>query len=343
MRNAELSTRVSRIIRDLSCTTATIPPGADLKHLRERLGTVRGRLEATADTIRNSAEHIPPATQAAPPSLKGPSTQDAATPVRAGKAQDEAAVEGVGRVSTTGQSRECVTSAGAGGASAASADTAPAADGPRMPRSEPEVRDTSGGLVQDGGPLKPPAQVLSDTRSVKDRVLDLFAAEGLTTKDLAKRTGAPEGSVGGWISLGRKAGDQRVKDGDAKRDARIAAVSAQPTPRDVADSAKPVTPAPAIPVGQVEIPAGKLIAIRGAEVHGPLNVWRTSKEIAKAFGIVADGQLYGLEAMARHGGLDPKVCINLIPMWTAALAKIGIELHHHKGYGVRIRAIGGQA
>jgi len=244
---------------------------------------------------------------------------------------------------TAGQSGEFVTSAGAGGASAASADTAPAADATKR---EPSVRAAGGGLVQDGGSLKEAIERSGVARSLKDRVIDLYAAEAPTTREMAARTGAPEGSIGGWLSAGRKAGDQRVKDGDAKRDARIAALSKKPTPRDIADSAKPADPAadaPAIPTGGVEIPAGKLIAIRGAEVCGPTGIWRTSKEIAKAFGLIADGQLYGLETMARHGGLDPKVCVGLIPMWTASLVTIGIELHHHKGYGLRIRAIGGQA
>jgi hypothetical protein len=132
-------------------------------------------------------------------------------------------------------------------------------------------------------------------------------------------------------------------------------VNSRPAPRDIADSAKPVEtkpppappqhkPVPATaPAERVEIPAGKLIAIRGAEVHGPSGVWRISKETAKAFGLMADGQLYGLETMARHGGLNPRVCEGLIGMWTAALAKIGIALIHHKGAGMRLKPIGASA
>ena len=84
-RTAVLQSRVGRIIRDLSCTTAPVRPGADLQGMRERLGWVRERLEATSETIKNSAERTAPAAQAAPPSILAPSAQDAATPVRAGK------------------------------------------------------------------------------------------------------------------------------------------------------------------------------------------------------------------------------------------------------------------
>jgi hypothetical protein len=112
-RTAVLQSRVGRMIRDLSCTTAPVRPGADLQGMRERLGEVRGRLEATAETIKNSAGRTASAAQAAPPPTLAPSAQDAATPVRAGKALDEAPAEGAGKGSAAGQSRECVTSAGA--------------------------------------------------------------------------------------------------------------------------------------------------------------------------------------------------------------------------------------
>jgi hypothetical protein len=354
-RTAVLQSRVGRMIRDLSCTTAPVRPGADLQGMRERLGEVRGRLEATAETIKNSAGRTASAAQAAPPPTLAPSAQDAATPVRAGKALDEAPAEGAGKGSAAGQSRECVTSAGAGGESAASADTAPAADVPRVPRREPEVRNAGGGLVQDGGSTKIFKQPLQPVGTVKDKVLDRYAEHGESAVEIAAALQLTKGSVSGNLSIGRTGKDPRVEAGDRKRSELLTRAQRQPTPRDIADSAKPVEtkpppappqhkPVPATaPAERVEIPAGKLIAIRGAEVHGPSGVWRISKETAKAFGLMADGQLYGLETMARHGGLNPRVCEGLIGMWTAALAKIGIALIHHKGAGMRLKPIGASA
>lgn len=349
VRNAEIATRVSRVIRDLSCTTAPVPPGEDLQQLRQRLDGVRGRLEATAREIRTSAERMPPAAQAAPPSGTSPSAQNAGEPVRARKALDVAPERESGIWHTSGQSRECVTSAGAGGASAASADTAPAADAPRVPRREPEVRNAGGGLVQDGGSLKPAAATVEKAPLVRDVILDAYATTTKTIAEIAEHSGSTRDSVKVTLNKARHKDEPRIKAGDdlraPKTEPTLAPV-AQPTARDVADAAKPIAEIPQprpIPTGGIEIPVGKLIAIRGAEVHGPAGIWRTSKETAKAFSMLADGQLYGLETMARHGGLTPSVCVNLIAMWTAALAKIGIELHHHKGYGLRLRAIGGQA
>lgn len=355
-RTAVLQSRVGRIIRDLSCTTAPVRPGADLQGMRERLGWVRERLEATSETIKNSAERTAPAAQAAPPSILAPSAQDAATPVRAGKALDKVPAEGAGIGSAAGQSGECVTSAGAGGESAASADTAPAADVPRVPRREPEVRNAGGGLVQDGGSAKTFQQPKQPYVTVRDRVLDAYAADGASPGEIAALTGSTAASVQTFLGAARRTGDHRAKAGDEKRAARLKpSATTKPTPREIADSAKPVEtkpppappqpkPVPATaPVERVEIPAGKLIAIRGAEVHGPGGVWRISKETAKAFGLMADGQLYGLETMARHGGLNPRVCEGLIGMWTAALAKIGIALIHHKGAGMRLKPIGASA
>ncbi len=353
-RTAVLQSRLSQMIRDLSCTTALqVPPGTDLRQFRERLSGVRSRLEATADTIKDSAARSAPAAKAAPPSVHPPVTQDEGRPERARKASDEVPVGDVGiGIERAGQSEELRHGAGTGGESAASAGTAPATEMPRVPRREPSIRTAGGGLVQDGGSLLKP-----HSRSGKERALDLFAEKGLSKGDLAKSLGAPVGSVSGWLSVARKAGDPRIKAGDEKRQARLAADAAKSTRREFADSDKPVAfdrassspplamlqsdPAPAIPVGMVEIPAGKLIAIRGAEVLGPGGVWRISKETAKAFSLIADGQLYGLETMARHGGLNPKVCESLIGMWTAGLAKIGIELIHQKGFGVRLKAFGG--
>jgi len=171
VRNAEIATRVSRVIRDLSCTTAPVPPGADLQQLRQRLGAVRGRLEATAGEIKTSAERISPAAQAAPSPGTLPVAQNAGQPVQAREALDEAPEGKSGIDHRSGQSRECVTSAGAGGASAASADTAPAADPPRVPRREPEVRNAGGGIVQDGGSLKPAAATVEKAPLVRDVIL----------------------------------------------------------------------------------------------------------------------------------------------------------------------------
>lgn len=351
-RTAVLQSRVGRMIRDLSCTTAPVRP-TDLQDMRERLGGVRGRLEATAETIKNSAGRTAPAVEAAPPSTLAPSAQDAATPVRVGKALDEAPAEGAGKGPASGQSRECVTSAGAGGESAASAGTAPAAD---VPQREPAIRNAGGGLVQDGGASKTFQQPKPPYVTVRDRVLDAYAVDGASPGEIAALTGSTAASVQTFLGGARRAGDPRAKAGDEKRAARLTpSAASKPSLRDVADSAKPIVadpppalprtdPAPAaVPVGHLEIPAGKLIAIRGAEVHGPAGVWRISKETAKAFGLMADGQLYGLETMARHGGLNPRVCEGLVGMWTAALAKIGIALIHHKGAGMRLKPIGASA
>lgn len=349
VRNAEIATRVSRVIRDLSCTTAPVPPGADLQQLRQRLGAVRGRLEATAGEIKTSAERISPAAQAAPPPLVPPLAQNEGKPEHARTALDDVSAEDRGKGHTAGQSREFVTSAGAGGASAASADTAPVADAPRVPRREPEVRNAGGGLVQDGGSLKPAAATVEKAPLVRDVILDAYATTTKTIAEIAVHSGSTRDSVKVTLNKARHKDEPRIKAGDElrapKTESTLATV-AQPNARDVADAAKPDAEVPQprpIPTGGIEIPAGKLIAVRGAEVHGPTGIWRTSKETAKAFSMLADGQLYGLETMARHGGLTPSVCVNLIAMWTAALAKIGIELHHHKGYGLRLRAIGGQS
>jgi hypothetical protein len=266
-----------------------------------------------------------PATPAARPPEVLPSTQDEARSVRVGKAPDEAPAGDAG-TGLTGQSGEFVTRAGAGGESAASADTAPAVDAkpkrtfqqplpkaekpaeqpvePVVPRREPRVLTAGGGLVQ-GGPVP--------VATTRDRVLDHYAETGACAKDLAEALGLTVGSVSGQISLGRQAKDPRAANGDAKRAAAIAA------------------PLPALPEGALIV-----VDVKGERIVGPTGDWKTVDFVAKALAPLADGSMYGVDRMAKASGVKDSVILASLGIWASALAKIGIDLVHTKGIGVKL-------
>ncbi|MGX5776976.1 hypothetical protein [Methylorubrum zatmanii] len=227
-RQAAMQSRLGKMIRDLSITTAMTRPDA-APAVRLRLGT---------DT--NSAARPAPAAQAATPAGIPPVAQDEGRPVRVGNASDEAPVRGVGNGNLTGQSEELRHDAEAGGESAASADTAPAPDGrketmeePRVPRRPPEVRNAGGGLVQDGGST-------GQHRRTHDIVLDRYAETGWRPADLAQDLRLHIPSVSAYIGKARQAQDPRAAEGDRKRGFGAAKSRSSPTAPAAEPDAKPV-------------------------------------------------------------------------------------------------------
>lgn len=256
-RQAAIQSRLGKMIRDLSATTAVIraplmPQAAAELQRAVRSAPKSGLQVEPVGAATSIAEHLALVTDAelqvemnrrfllrssgkanaassaqdATPAGFPPVAQNEGQPVRVGKASDAVPERGVGELVLTGQSEELRHDAGAGGESAASADTAPAPDErketmeePRVPRRPPEVRNAGGGLVQDGGsaPTKPAY------RTMKDRVLDDFASTGSGSAEIAKRVGSTVNSVSAIVSTGRSVGDPRAKAGDEKRAARVTA------------------------------------------------------------------------------------------------------------------------
>jgi hypothetical protein len=386
--SAAMQSRLSRMIRDLSCSTAGTGRPPSLPEMRERLGDVRERLEATLDKVQNSAARPAPISQAASPQVHAPAAQDEGQPESARKASDDRSV-GVSGKGTADQSEELRHVAGAGGESAASADTAPAADekkpkrtfpqplpaeapvlplarpsaeihkqpdykasgpsDPMVPRREPHVLRAGGGLVQDGGsktdaPPRPaqdkPAAATGPL--MRDRVLDDYARTGETADQIAKRLGTTTGSVYGNISHGRTKKDSRVAAGDAKRAAAVREANGKAYDASQKPAAEPTAktslPAPTPKPVEAAMPDGLLIRVKSidGEVHGPLGVWRTTPEISKAIGSLATGDLYGITKMAGPSGLPEKTILASLDLWKTCLAKIGIDLIHTRGIGVKL-------
>ncbi|TFZ55570.1 hypothetical protein E4V01_21855 [Methylorubrum sp. Q1] len=234
-RSAGVQSRLGKMIRDLSTTTAAIrsPMTPDAAQKLQR--AIR-----EAPPLPLLAERPAPAAQAATPADIQPQAQSEGEPVRVGKASDEVPVRGAGVDVRTGQSEECRHDAGAGGESAASADTAPAPDErtetmdePRVPRRPPEVRNAGGGLVQDGGST-------GQHRRTHDIVLDRYAETGWRPADLAQDLRLHIPSVSAYIGKARQAQDPRAAEGDRKRGFGAAKSGSSPTPPAAEPDAKPV-------------------------------------------------------------------------------------------------------
>lgn len=325
-RSAGMQSRLGKMIRDLSTTTAVIrsPMTPDAAQKLQR--AVR-----EAAPLPLLAERPAPAAQAATPADIQPQAQSEGEPVRVGKASDEVPVRGAGVDVRTGQSEECRHDAGAGGESAASADTAPApganktkrkaaakpvdpiagpAADPVVPRRPPAVQAEGGGLVQDGGGT-------GETRG--DQVLNLWADTTLTQDEIARKLGVNSGTPAAYLSTARRLADPRALKGDLAR-------AALRPPRH-------------------EIPDGKpaLINLDTGQITGAAGSWTADRAVAKAINVLADGQLYDTSRMAKVSGIKEDAIVASMGIWASALAKIGVELRYQRGYGCRLLAIRSEA
>lgn len=333
-RSAGMQSRLGKMIRDLSTTTAVIrsPMTPDAAQKLQR--AVR-----EAPPLPLLAERPAPAAQAATPAGTPPSAQDTGRSVEVGEAPDKAPEREGGVGYTSGQSGECVTVTGAGGESAASADTAPApderkkrrrlpssadllAEGAKYRNSEkpadpivaaarhPSVKADGGGLVQDGGST-------GETRG--DQVLNLWAETTLAQDEIARKLGVNSGTPAAYLSTARRAADPRALKGDLAR-------AALRPPRH-------------------EIPDGRpaLINLDTGQITGASGSWTADRAVAKAINVLADGQLYDTSRMAKVSGIKEDAIVASMGIWASALAKIGVELRYQRGYGCRLLAIRSEA
>ena len=341
-RSAGMQSRLGKMIRDLSTTTAVIrsPMTPDAAQKLQR--AVR-----EAPPLPLLAERPAPAAQAATPADIQPQAQSEGEPVRVGKASDEVPVRGAGEDVRTGQSEECRHDAGAGGESAASADTAPAPDErkkrdrlptfgdllaegakyrdsekpepvprketmeePAPPQPKKRVRSEGGGLVQDGGST-------GETRG--DQVLNLWADTTLTQDEIARKLKVSSGTPAAYLSTARRLADPRALKGDLAR-------AALRPPRH-------------------EIPDGRpaLINLDTGQITGAAGSWTADRAVAKAINVLADGQLYDTSRMAKVSGIKEDAIVASMGIWASALAKIGVELRYQRGYGCRLLAIRSEA
>lgn len=319
-RQAAMQSRLGKMIRDLSTTTAVIraPIAPDAAQKLPR--AVR-----EAPQLPLSAERVAPAAQAAPPADIQPQAQSEGEPVRVGKASDEVPVRGAGDGHRAGQSEEFCHDAGAGGESAASADTAPAPDGrkkrerksPPRPADPilsaarpPSVQADGGGLVQDGGST-------GETRG--DQVLNLWADTTLSQDEIAAKLKVNSGTPSAYLSTARRQSDPRALKGDLAR-------AALRPPRH-------------------EMPEGRpaLINLDTGQITGAAGSWTADRTVARAINVLADGQLYDTSRMAKVSGIKEDAIVASMGIWASALAKIGVELRYQRGYGCRLLAIRSEA
>jgi hypothetical protein len=333
-RQAAMQSRLGKMIRDLSTTTAVIRTPITPETAQKLQRAIR-----EAPQFSLLAERDAPAAQAATPADIQPQAQSEGEPVRVGKASDEVPVRGAGVGHRAGQSEELRHDAEAGGESAASADTASApderkkrrrlpssadllAEGAKYRNSEkpadpivaaarhPSVKADGGGLVQDGGST-------GETRG--DQVLNLWAETTLAQDEIARKLGVNSGTPAAYLSTARRAADPRALKGDLAR-------AALRPPRH-------------------EIPDGKpaLINLDTGQITGAAGSWTADRAVAKAINVLADGQLYDTSRMAKVSGIKEDAIVASMGIWASALAKIGVELRYQRGYGCRLLAIQSEA
>lgn len=263
-----------------------------------------------------SAEPTAPVAQDARPPGKPPVGQSEGQPVKAGNASDDRSVGVPGDSPADRQSEEFVTVAGAGEGEPPPRDPAPAPDEePLVPRREIPLQPPYKAV----GQLMLADQPQGRPRSSNyDRVLDLWATKEVTQAEIASDLGITQSSVNGIIHRARKADDERALTGDKAREEREIAVAEQV-------------------VAATAVQDALIIAdVRGKRIISPTGEWKADRSVVKAISPLADGQLYGLDRMARAGAMDEKNVAASLGIWAVALREIGVDLVFTKGIGCKL-------
>lgn len=352
-----LAEMVHKLSGGTSITTQARLNEADVRRMQELLQrSPRGSLVLT--------EGDAPATQAASPPGASPVVQAEGQPVQVGKGSD-AEPEGVPGKSTSGQSEQFGARAGAGGESVASADTAPAADAkPKrtFPQPLPEKKPSEqmhlpvepvvprreltagGGLVQ-GGPV-PKRPYIDGT--IINLVIERYHAESEAAGDIDCVLNLEPGTARIVIDEARMKRDERVQEADRASAAKLSRETApreRPPAARAAPKPEPVKVSTPLPLDFGErAPAGDtdpviIVDKKGRRIIGPTGEWKpVTGLVADCLGVLADGEMRGVDRMLRacSGFTKDTQIVQCLPNWKVSLARIGIDLVHIKGIGVRL-------
>lgn len=363
---AAVQGRLAEMVRTLSQSTA-IPTAckltpAEISRVGELLQRPSGvSAENVAAAVKrsvdqtNSAMRATLATQAASPPGASPVGQDEGQPVQVRNASDARSVGEPGKAQADRQSEESRHVAGAGGESAASADTAPAADvKPKrifqqplqktVISAEPRKVTAGGGLVQ-GGPV-PKRPYIDGT--IINLVIERYHAESEAAGDIDTALNLEPGTARIVIDEARTKRDERVQEADRAHSAKL---SRETAPRERPPAARPApkpepvkvsTPLP-LDFGE-RAPAGDtdpviIVDKKGRRIIGPAGEWKpVTGLVADCLGVLADGEMRGVDRMLRacSGLTKDTQIVQCLPNWKVSLARIGIDLVHIKGIGVRL-------
>lgn len=156
-----------------------------------------------------------------------------------------------------------------------------------------------------------------------DQSMNEYASTDLSVGQIDHKLGFAGGTTQRCVTKAWGDGDQRVKDGDARR-RPAAAVRADKIAGD---------PPP--------IPDGALILVdeKHGQIVGPGGTWPCAPFVAKALRILADGNLYGIDRLATAAAIKPLAIVHAIPLWQSSLRRIGINLVHTPHIGCKLNRI----
>lgn len=364
---AAVQGRLAEMVRTLSQSTA-IPTAckltpAEINRVGELLQRPSGvTAENVAAVVKrsvdqtNSAMRAALATQAASPPGASPVGQDEGQPVQVRNASDARSVGESGKAQADRQSEESRHVAGAGGESAASADTAPAADEKKPKRifqqplqktvisAEPRKVTAGGGLVQ-GGPV-PKRPYIDGT--IINLVIERYHAESEAAGDIDCVLNLEPGTARIVIDEARMKRDERVQEADRARAAKLSRETApreRPPAARAAPKPEPVKVSTPLPLDFGErAPAGDtdpviIVDRKGRRIIGPTGEWKpVTGLVADCLGVLADGEMRGVDRMLRacSGFTKDTQIVQCLPNWKVSLARIGVDLVHIKGIGVRL-------
>jgi hypothetical protein len=333
-------------------------PGAsssDVTATTEDVTRVRDAIKESLPAILERSERTGPAIPDARPPGVPLAAQDEGRPENARKASDDRLAGVSGDCKADRQSEESRHVAGAGGESAASADTAPAADvKPKrifqqplqktVVSAEPRKVTAGGGLVQ-GGPV-PKRPYIDGT--IINLVIERYHAESEAAGDIDTALNLEPGTARFVIDEARMKRDERVQEADRARSAKLdretapreRPPAARPTPKP--EPVKVSTPLP-LDFGECA-PAGAtdpviIVDKKGRRIIGPTGEWKSvTGLVADCLGVLADGEMRGVDRMLRacSGFTKDTQIVQCLPNWKVSLARIGIDLVHIKGIGVRL-------